>query len=357
MYAAWNPLFADMVQTGATTRQPYLRVAELAGSGVPEPFQLIASLPVANPFRLEREIHKHFHAVRKYGRKKELFTLSRTEVVDYFHSISGFSEVHAAKNKKRTSESSTSDKTDFKKSNYMRALSFDEIMPGKSVPLTNDGYLFAVDLAMVAGDQKRSAATQNVRIVKETNLPSSNFVTASVPGGGNAKVELVTLQHAIELLKFLPGPHSKENCINNMIDIIKRYVAGDQSLIIEIEAKMKSRSSLKKRLSQAGANDNESDAPESDASDGEDVPVQSSNKRAKLVTAEDLCILKNYNEALKSHNEALSTHFDIKSKDRRDELEYERAKLDIQKQHYAIELDYSQQSLEIIGHSRGGARL
>ena len=76
-------------------RQPYIRVAELAGSGVPEPFQLIASIPSSDPFKLEREIHEHFHSVRKYGRKKELFELSRIAVVNHFHSISEMTEQHA----------------------------------------------------------------------------------------------------------------------------------------------------------------------------------------------------------------------------------------------------------------------
>ena len=95
VYAAWTPLFADMIKIGATMRQPYIRVAELAGSGVPEPFQLIASIPSSDPFKLEREIHEHFHSVRKYGRKKELFELSRIAVVNHFHSISEMTEQHA----------------------------------------------------------------------------------------------------------------------------------------------------------------------------------------------------------------------------------------------------------------------
>ena len=87
VYAAWNPLFADLIKIGATTRQPHIRVAELSSAGVPEPFQLIASVPSSNPFKLEREIHKHFAAVRKYGRNKEFFTLARTEIVNYFEAL------------------------------------------------------------------------------------------------------------------------------------------------------------------------------------------------------------------------------------------------------------------------------
>ena len=85
VYAAWNPLFKDLIKIGATMRQPYVRVAELSGTGVPEPFQLITFVLSTNPFKLEREIHLHFNAVRKYGRKKEFFVLSKDQILEHFH--------------------------------------------------------------------------------------------------------------------------------------------------------------------------------------------------------------------------------------------------------------------------------
>ena len=86
VYAAWNPVFADLIKIGATMRRtPYIRVKELSGTGVPEPFQLIAYIPSKTPFALEREIHSHFDSVRKYGRKKEFFIISRSDIVEHFH--------------------------------------------------------------------------------------------------------------------------------------------------------------------------------------------------------------------------------------------------------------------------------
>jgi hypothetical protein len=87
VYAAWNPLFPDLIKIGATMRAfPYLRVQELSSSaGVPEPFQLVASVPTPDPFALERAIHAFYASVRKYGRKKEFFLLSREEAVYHFH--------------------------------------------------------------------------------------------------------------------------------------------------------------------------------------------------------------------------------------------------------------------------------
>ena len=89
VYAAWNPLFPDLIKIGATMRQkPYMRVAELSTSGVPEPFQLVDSIACKDPFALEKEIHAHYNAVRKYGKKKEFFILSREDILEYFHVMS-----------------------------------------------------------------------------------------------------------------------------------------------------------------------------------------------------------------------------------------------------------------------------
>lgn len=87
VYAAWNPLFPDLIKIGATMRAfPYIRVQELSScAGVPEPFQLLASIPTPDPFALERAIHAFYASVRKYGRKKEFFLLAREDVVYHFH--------------------------------------------------------------------------------------------------------------------------------------------------------------------------------------------------------------------------------------------------------------------------------
>ena len=86
-YAAWNPLFGHLMKIGATTRTPAIRLRELSNAGVPEPFQLVASLQCVDPFRMERKIHAHFDPIRKYGKKKEFFTLSWEDVSEYFQSL------------------------------------------------------------------------------------------------------------------------------------------------------------------------------------------------------------------------------------------------------------------------------
>ena len=87
VYAAWNPLFPDLIKIGATMRAfPIIRVDELSSwAGVPEPFQLVASITTPDPFALERELHRHFESVRKYGRKKEFFLVTKEEIGYQFH--------------------------------------------------------------------------------------------------------------------------------------------------------------------------------------------------------------------------------------------------------------------------------
>ena len=83
-YAAWNPCFPSVCKVGCTTRTPEVRVRELSRTSVPEPFQLVASFPCWEPFKVEKRIHKHFEDARKYGRSNEFFELQRAELIEYF---------------------------------------------------------------------------------------------------------------------------------------------------------------------------------------------------------------------------------------------------------------------------------
>ena len=83
-YVAWNPCFPSVCKIGCTTRTPEVRVRELSQTSVPEPFQLVASFPCWEPLKVEKRIHKHFAAARKYGRSNEFFDLRRAELIAYF---------------------------------------------------------------------------------------------------------------------------------------------------------------------------------------------------------------------------------------------------------------------------------
>ena len=73
-----------MCKIGATTRTPEVRIRDLSRTSVPEPFQLVAAFPCWEPFQVEKLIHAHFAAARKYGRRNEFFELQRSVAIEYF---------------------------------------------------------------------------------------------------------------------------------------------------------------------------------------------------------------------------------------------------------------------------------
>ena len=117
----------------------------------------------------------------------------------------------------------------------MPALSFNEIMPGKSVPMTNDGFLYVVDLVMMVIDKPRNYSGYVLRNLPEEIFSSTlKIIARKIPGRGNHDTKLISPQNAIELLMVLPGKIAK-NFRVQFSDIIKRYLAGDSSLIVEIQ--------------------------------------------------------------------------------------------------------------------------
>ncbi len=60
-----------------------------------------------------------------------------------------------------------------------------------------------------------------------------------MPGKGNGRTKLLTFEDTIELIMVLPGKIAKEFRLK-FVEIIKRYLAGDHSLIQEIQANAQS---------------------------------------------------------------------------------------------------------------------
>ena len=87
VYVIQNPLFPHILKVGWTGRSPYERMLELSGTGIPEPFQLIASINCANPQLVEKHIHQHFASVRKYGKKKEFFVVNVKDMTQYIEEL------------------------------------------------------------------------------------------------------------------------------------------------------------------------------------------------------------------------------------------------------------------------------
>ena len=114
--------------------------------------------------------------------------------------------------------------------------SFEEIVKGRdsSVRITDDGLFYAVDLAMVVTGKNRNDAGQAIRNLKEEIFQSGKFTDRHLSLTGGHATKLIGFQDAIELIMVLPGKVARE-IRANFADIIRRHLAGDMSLVKEIQ--------------------------------------------------------------------------------------------------------------------------
>lgn len=133
-----------------------------------------------------------------------------------------------------------------------KTFSFAEIVKGRdaSVRVTDDGLLYAVDLVMVVTGASRDDAGKALRRLSDETFPSDKLSDKTFPGKGNYKTKLIGFQDAIELIMVLPGRVAKETR-TRFADIIRRYLAGDQSLISEVRANAASDSPIAELARQA----------------------------------------------------------------------------------------------------------
>ena len=117
-----------------------------------------------------------------------------------------------------------------------RMFSFAEIVKGRdaTVRVSDDGLLFAVDLAMAMTGLARDQAGLVLRRLSEEIFPSIKLIKRKMPGKGNAHTKLVSFQDAIELIMVLPGKVAKATR-KQFVDIIVRYLDGDESMCQEIK--------------------------------------------------------------------------------------------------------------------------
>lgn len=118
------------------------------------------------------------------------------------------------------------------------SISFAEIVKGRdsTVRVTVDGLIYAVDLVMVMTGKNNNDASECLRELNPSLFNKENFLIRS-------RSKLVSFQHAIELVMVLPGKVAKETR-TQFANIIRRYMAGDASLVDEIEANAQSDSPL-----------------------------------------------------------------------------------------------------------------
>jgi len=120
----------------------------------------------------------------------------------------------------------------------MPVLNFGELVPNGHVTVF-EGRLVAVETAMLVTGKNRDMAGYVLRNIPEEQFPSMKFIERKMPGKGNHRTKLLSFEDTIELIMVLPGKIAKEFRLK-FVDIIKRYLAGDHSLIQEIQANSQS---------------------------------------------------------------------------------------------------------------------
>ena len=117
-----------------------------------------------------------------------------------------------------------------------RTISFAEVVKDRKsdVKVTDDRLIYAVELVMVMSNQTRDHAGKTIRNLSEQVFQSEKISQRQMSTHGGAPTKLLTFQHAIELVMVLPGKVAKE-VRTKFADIIRRYYAGDKTLVGEIE--------------------------------------------------------------------------------------------------------------------------
>lgn len=116
-------------------------------------------------------------------------------------------------------------------------ISFAEIIHGRdsTVRVTHDHMIYAVDLVMVMTGKDRDHAGQTLRGISDEKFSSLKISERNTGGSGNSRTKLVSFEHALELVMVLPGSTAKETRVQ-FANILRRYMAGDESLHAEIQA-------------------------------------------------------------------------------------------------------------------------
>jgi glutaminase len=121
---------------------------------------------------------------------------------------------------------------------------FDEIVPGATVRFcVKDGaqYLSIRDMIMCVCDKNQNDAGEVWRKLSDDKKSEvQDFVkNFQFPGRGQSEQPVITFAGALKLVMFLPGEAAKKHR-SAMADILRRYYAGDASLMEEVITNNKS---------------------------------------------------------------------------------------------------------------------
>jgi len=118
-----------------------------------------------------------------------------------------------------------------------KVFSFAEVVQGRdaNVRITDDGLLYAVDLCMVVTGHNRDDAGKTLRRLSDEIFSSEKFSERNTGGSGGSRTKLVSFEDAIELIMVFPGKMARR-IRKQFKDVIVRYLDGDTTMCIEIQA-------------------------------------------------------------------------------------------------------------------------
>lgn len=122
-------------------------------------------------------------------------------------------------------------------STFQKYFSFADIIKDRdaNVRITDDDLLYASDVVMVVTGKNCNHSNAVLRELDSSSFCNKKFVIRNTGGAGNSKTKLLSFQDAIDLIMVLPGRLAKD-IRSKFADIIRRYLAGDRSLIVALEA-------------------------------------------------------------------------------------------------------------------------
>lgn len=124
-------------------------------------------------------------------------------------------------------------------------ISFEEIVQGRDsiVRVTDDSLLYAVDLAMVVTGKTAKEACRDLRGIPEHVFPNTKFIERMISTRGGYPTKFVSFTNGIELVMVLNGDVARMTRVR-FADIIRRYMAGDATLLGEINTNALSTSAI-----------------------------------------------------------------------------------------------------------------
>jgi len=232
----------------------------------------------------------------------------------------------------------------------MSIMQFDELLPGATVRFTViDGvqYLSIRDFIMAVCDKDGKRATEVwYRVSDEQKSEVSAFCgNFKFPGRGQQEQPVITFDGALILMNWLPGENAKK-WRGKTARILKRYFAGDPTLLDEVRANANKTAPINEAARAALNNP----PPQPAVADDEDE--QTLVKRRKLYDdlSSSLSVgtkeVKQYSTSLSTCNRHLAKHIYLKSKFYDMEIKFEHDKLTIERAKLALLHDGRFQDLE-----------